>query len=111
MYQAPVQKPVVPGKGLGIAGMVLGIVSLVLWCYVYIGIPCAIVGVILSIIGMKKAKDVGMKNGMAVAGLVCSIIALAILVIIMIIGLMAASAVGGAISELEDIASSYDYYY
>ncbi len=95
-YQQPVQQPVyqqpgypqqpvyaakpsVPGKGLGIASMVVGIVSLALFCTGWVAIICAIVGVALGGIGLYKAKQAGMKNGMAVAGLVCSVIALAIL--------------------------------
>lgn len=78
VYQQPVyqQAPVIPGKGMGIAGMVLGIIGLVLMCFWYIGIPCAIVGVILSGLASSKAKKVGAKNGMATAGIVCSCIAL-----------------------------------
>ena len=74
----------VPGKGLGIASMVVGIISLVLFCTTWIAMACAIVGAVLGGIAVKKAKDVGMKNGMAVAGLVCSIIALAIAAIVWI---------------------------
>jgi hypothetical protein len=84
-YQAPVQPASVPGKGLGITGMVLGIVSLVLFCFLYVSIPCAIIGAVLSGVGLKKAKDAGMKNGMAVAGLVCSLIALGICVVYWVI--------------------------
>ena len=81
--QQPMQQPTgVPGKGLGVAGMVLGIISLVFICFVpYVALICAIVGLILSIVGMAKAKGAGMKNGMAVAGLVCSIISLALTVL------------------------------
>jgi len=109
MYQAPVQpapvqNPAVPGKGLGIAGMVLGIVSLALWCWIYVAIPCAIVGLILSAVGLKKAKDAGMKNGMAVAGIVCSSIALGILIIIWISTALLVSSVE---SELEDAFNMY----
>ena len=75
-----------PGKGLGIASMVLGIVSLVLFCWIYVSIPCALVGVILGGVGMKKSKDAGMSAGMATAGLVCSIISLAIVASIYIAG-------------------------
>jgi hypothetical protein len=70
---APVSNP---GKGLGVAAMILGIISLVLWCTVYVSIFTSIVGLILGAIGLKKSKDAGMGNGMAVAGLVTSIIAL-----------------------------------
>ena len=46
----------------------------------YLGqvLPCAIIGLIFSIIANSKAKNAGTKNGCAVAGLVCSIIALVI---------------------------------
>lgn len=83
-----------PGKGLGIASMVLGIVSLALFCVIYLSIPCALVGVVLGGVGLKKSKDAGMPAGMAVAGLVCSIICLAIVIIIYAAGATAASSLG-----------------
>ena len=68
-YQYPQQPPESPG--FGVASMVLGIVSLCLSCCAYfISIPCAIVGIILGLIGLKKKAG----RGMATAGLVCSII-------------------------------------
>ncbi len=93
---APV-KPVIPGKGLGIAGMVLGIISVVFVCFSYLVFPIiiAIVGCVLSGVGLKKAKDAGMKNGMATAGLVCSCISLGL----NIIGLIAGLALGGSLLE------------
>ena len=75
----------VPGKGLGIASMVLGIVSLVLFCFLYIAIPCAIVGIILGIVSRNQAKKAGAPTGMSTAGIVCSAIALGILVIVLIL--------------------------
>lgn len=80
----PVAPATVPGKGLGIASMVLGIIALVLFCTSWFAVACAVVGVVLGGVGLKKAKDAGMKNGMAVAGIVCSVIALAIDIIIII---------------------------
>jgi uncharacterized membrane protein len=63
--------------GLAVAGMVVGICSLVLgWLYV---IPC-IVGIVLSGIGLSRiSKSNGTKagRGMAIAGLVCGIVGLA----------------------------------
>ncbi len=84
MYQQPM-KPVVPGKGLGIASMVLGILSLVLFCIWYIAIPCGIIGAVLGGVALSKAKAVNMKNGLAVAGLVCSCIALGIAIIFVLL--------------------------
>lgn len=61
-------------NGLAIASMVLGIVSLILTCILpYVSWVLAIVGIVLAAIAKKKAK-----SGMATAGLVCSIIALAV---------------------------------
>lgn len=66
----------VPGKGLGIASMVVGIISLVMFCTGWFAIICAIVGTALGGVALKKAKDAGVKNAMATAGLVCSVVAL-----------------------------------
>ena len=64
---------------MGIASMVLGIVSLII---PFAGIATAVVGLILGILAMKKQKEVGASTGMAVAGIVCSIITLAINVLL-----------------------------
>lgn len=92
--------PVVPGKGLGIAGMVCGIVSLVLFCIWYISIPCAIVGAILSALAKNKASEVGMDNGMAKAGIVCSWIALGLAILFIVI-----------VAIIAGIGASSLYYY
>ena len=60
-------------KGLSIAAMVLGIISVVLFCYPYISIPCALLAIIFGVIGMKKGG-----RGMGIAGLVLGIVALAL---------------------------------
>ena len=49
----------VPGKGLGIASMVVGIISLVMFCTGWFAIICAIVGTVLGGVALKKAKDAG----------------------------------------------------
>ena len=81
VYQQPVyqQQPVDPGKGLGIAAMVLGIISLL--CFPYI---LGTLGIILGAVGLNKSKAVGMKNGMAVAGIVLGIIGIALWVLMLI---------------------------
>ena len=63
-------------KGLSIASMVLGIVSVVLCCFVYISIPCAILAIIFGIVGKNKGG-----KGFAITGLVLGIIALALVVL------------------------------
>lgn len=61
-------------NGFGIASMVLGIIGLLLSC-VFIGLYPAIFGLSFSIVGLTK-KNV--KYGTAIAGLICSIIAILI---------------------------------
>lgn len=88
-YQQPQQQLVLPatalhkpihppGHGMAIASMVLGIISVVFCWVFYFGIPCSIVGLVLGVIGKKKNSEAGATSGMATAGIVCSIIALAI---------------------------------
>ncbi len=80
------------GAGIGIASMVLGIVSLVLGCcFPYISIPCAVIGVILAAVSLGGHKD---GRGMAIAGLVCSIISLIPAVIVIIGGASMLSSMG-----------------
>lgn len=71
-YMQPVQQPAGKG-GCAIAGMIVGIVSLVFSCSGIIGLIAGVVGLILSIAGLKSDK-----RGMAVAGVICSSIALAL---------------------------------
>jgi len=101
-YQAPMQntyptaQPVAPAKGFAITSMILGIVSLALFCIWYLSIPCAIVGAALGGIAFSKAKAVGIKNGMATAGIVCSCIALGLAILFIIlaaIGIASANSV------------------
>ncbi|HCG67085.1 MAG TPA: hypothetical protein DEW22_00150 [Clostridiales bacterium] len=75
----------VPGNGLGIASMVLGILSLVFMCIFYLGIPMSIIGLVLGAVSIHKAKAVNMKNGMAVAGVTCSIISIVLYAVLIIL--------------------------
>ena len=88
-YQQPVypvyQQPApLPGKGLGIAGMVLGIISLVCCCVWYISGICAVVGLILSIVSMVQGRKVGKTNGFALAGIICCSIGIVFAVIMLL---------------------------
>lgn len=70
--------------GLAVASMVLGIVSLLLGCcFWYITLPAALIGVVLAAISLAKHHG---GKGMAITGLVTSIISLVPAVIIMITG-------------------------
>ena len=72
---APVPTGELPAKGLGIAGMILGIVSILFGCCTPVfPFLCAAVGLILSCIAMGKAKSVSRKNHFGTAGLILGII-------------------------------------
>ena len=70
-------------QGMAIASMVLGIVSVVLFCAWPISIPCAIVGLILGLIAGGKAKRGAARGrGMATAGVITSAIAIVLAVLV-----------------------------
>lgn len=92
------------GKNLGIAGLIVGIIAAL-----FSFIPClgmwaivpAIVGIILSAISMKQAGPGGSK-GMAIGGLITSIIGLLIAAYWLYITVFAANAIAtGLETELE----------
>lgn len=83
----PVKAPP-PGNGLAIASLVLGITSLVFMWFGYfalLSIAMAVVGIILGISAKKKNAQVGAPAGMATAGIVCSIIALALSALVLVV--------------------------
>ena len=88
MYQEPQNNE---SKGLAIASMVLGIVSLVLSCVWYVSIPAAIVGIILGVMHNKKNG----KCGMSTAGIACSIISLVLTVLLLVLAAVGLAALGG----------------
>lgn len=74
----PSNTPINDGKSLGIAGLIIGTLSLM-----FSFIPCigmwalvpAIVGIVLSSISLSQASKAGLSKSNALAGLICSIIA------------------------------------
>ena len=84
--------------GLNIAALVLGIVSIVLWCVWFISIPCGILALIFGIIGVKKPG-----KAMGITGVVTGAITIAIWIFIFTIAF-----VFGFITRTED--HIYDYY-
>ena len=108
-YQQPGQQPYypqqggtpyqqnIPGKGTAVASLVLGIIALVVawfgWGAV-VAIVLSIVGIILGINARKQLlPDQG--RGMATAGMICSIIALAISAIVFVACVICATAMTG----------------
>ena len=68
-----------PGKGISVASLVLGICS-----FFFGGFVTAIIGLILGVNGKKKAAAVGAPTGIAQAGIITSIIALVVYVLVTI---------------------------
>ena len=70
-------------NGTAIAGMVLGILS-ILSLYPVLGFPCNLIGIITSSVALKQIKRNPPQHGrgMALAGLVCSIISAVIALLV-----------------------------
>jgi uncharacterized Zn finger protein (UPF0148 family) len=66
--------------GLGIASLILGILSVVLCCVFFVGIPCALAAIILGIIQLIKNQP----KGLAIAGIILGGIGLFLGVILVI---------------------------
>jgi hypothetical protein len=91
-----------PSNGLGTAGFVIGLIGLVLSFIPLIGVvawPLVILGVIFSAIGIAKAsKGRATNKGLAIAGLVLSVIGL-------VICILQAAIWGKAIDDVQDEAN------
>ena len=73
-------------NGLGIASMILGIVAILLACWAggkWLTFLVAAAGLILGIIALQKPKYGS--RGMALAGVICSVIALLMKIIVIIL--------------------------
>ena len=74
-------KTVLPQSGLGIAGMIIGIIAILISCG-FSGAFAGIIGLILSIGGIK---DKNKSSGMAIAGVVLNSVAIFIFIIVMVL--------------------------
>lgn len=86
--------PANPGKTLGIVGLVLGVVGFVVMFL------APIAGLIVSIIGLSKSKKAGQKNGLAIAGIIVSSVALIANIIVTIVLISIAATFGGTAMDL-----------
>src|SRR5579863_6740502 len=66
------------GNGLAVAGMICGILSIVLFWVPVFGWILALLGVIFGAVGISKANKVGKGKGMAIAGLACGLLSVLI---------------------------------
>jgi hypothetical protein len=76
--------PAAPSNGMAIAALVLGIGSLLFALIPFVGfasVPFAIAAVVLGVIGLGKARELGQGKGLAIGGLVTGALALAVSVL------------------------------
>lgn len=99
----PMPQPNKLADTMALVGMILGIVSICLCCFNLLDLPVAIAGLVLGILGVKSTK----RKGMAIAGIVCSAIAILLCIAVFINGLEYSSNV----SDLEDILRAYEEIY
>lgn len=66
-----------PGKGLGVAAMVIGIVAIILSIFT-IGVTLGVIGAVLGLVGFMQAKKANVKNVMAIVGIVLGVAAIGV---------------------------------
>ncbi|MFH1745981.1 MAG: DUF4190 domain-containing protein [Planctomycetota bacterium] len=93
-----------PGNGMAIAALVLGIMSLVFFCIVYVAMPSAILGIVFGFIGRGKARTGASGGGMATAGLVCAFISIGLWLLMFILFLAGIAAVPGFLQAIQQAA-------
>jgi hypothetical protein len=84
---------------MAVAGLVFGILAIVIAFVPCIGILAiipAILGIIFSIVGLVKSRKTGQGKGMAVAGLILSILAIIWVPVLVFLILGGAAAAGAA---------------
>ena len=93
-----------------ILGVVLG--SIVIIVLDIIALVLGITGIILAASGRKKAKAAGVKNGLATAGLIVSIVATVISApSIILFGLVTAGVLVGGVAGMGALSGMDGYYY
>lgn len=108
-YQQPA--PAQPGKGFGIASMVLGIIALLITllscCLPFLLILSGLLGLLSIVFGIIAIAKKGGK-GMGIAGLICSGIGLLLAIVILIFSIL----VGAGLMAMPAFMEEYeDYYY
>ena len=95
-----------PSQGFGVASLVLGIVSLVLFC-TCVNVLLAVIAIIFGIVQLAKPQA---KKGMAVAGIITSAVSLVLFVIFVISFLLSADFQEGFQRGLRN-GLGEDFYY
>lgn len=94
-YGTPSNGP--ESKGMAIASMVLGIVSIVCCWMWYVCLPCGIIGLVLSILFKRNN---GEAIGMSKAGMLCSIIGIALCIVVWVLAILGLGLLGASLSQM-----------
>lgn len=97
-----VQQTAQAKNGIGTAGFVVGLIGLIFAPIPVIGVvawPLVIIGLVLSIIGLARARKGAPNKGLSTAGIVCSAVGLALCI-------MWTAAFGQAANELDNAANA-----
>ncbi|MGI6108358.1 MAG: DUF4190 domain-containing protein [Eubacteriaceae bacterium] len=100
-------------KGFSIASLVLGILSFVLCCTIWVGGVLAIVSLTLGIIALVHINeydesDQNVCKGMAIAGVVCSSITIVLIAFCLVFAFSASSLSGIYTDTLYDLNHLFD---
>lgn len=107
-------------KGMSIAGLALGVFAVCgfffcgnysTWWMVFVCLAAGIVGIALSAKGSAAAKANNEPKGLAVAGLVCSIVGTCLAGLATIIAIACVACVAAAYNDAYNSLSSLSYYY
>lgn len=95
---------------MGVASLVLGIVAAIIgcipWCGMIALVP-AIIGIVLGAVDYTKKKKAGEPKGMALAGMILSIIAVCIIVMYYFLVISVGTAMFGAtVDGLEELSTN-----
>lgn len=107
VYVDPPMQSQEPKRGKAIAALILGIASVVFCCCCnYVGVICGIIGIVLACL---SKKDNGKFSGMAMTGLIFSIVGTIGSFIMVIIGIVGVFGKGGFSDSYRDyINNIYD---
>lgn len=98
---------------MGIASLIIGIISILIGFIPIINILMilpAMVALILGIIDWVKKNKAGLSKGKAVAGTICSAVALIIIMVVDIFSVSLLAIIGASVSnEMDTYNYSYDY--
>jgi hypothetical protein len=71
---------------LGTLGLIFGVLGIVLSICCYLGLPISVAGIVLGVLGKKKAADgLASNRSMALAGVVCGIVGAILSVILFMV--------------------------